>query len=170
VVSTGSPGSTGETGPAGATVRVAGWADREVVAGLRRAWTEEYAGRAVDDACFQQRFDEWLEREQDQRVTWLGSVDGDPVAMLNLLVFTRMPRPGQERPNRWGYLANFFVRPEHRAGGLGSRMLATCTAYADEHGFARVVLSPSERSVPLYTRGGFEPATSLMVRSAPDRP
>jgi GNAT superfamily N-acetyltransferase len=155
------------TRPTGWKVRVAGWADREAVAGLRRAWTEEYAGRPVDDDGFQERFDEWLEREQDQRVTWLGFVEGDPVAMLNLLVFTRMPRPGQERPNRWGYLANVFVRPEHRGGGLGSRLLATCTTYADEQAFARVVLSPSERSVPLYTRGGFEPATSLMVRPGP---
>ncbi|MCW2792197.1 MAG: acetyltransferase [Nocardioides sp.] len=150
-------------------IRVAGWADREAVAGLRRAWTEEHAGHPVDDDGFQQRFDEWLEREQDQRVTWLGLADGDPVAMLNLLVFTRMPRPGQERPNRWGYLANFFVRPEHRAGGLGSRMLAACTAYADARGFARVVLSPTERSVSLYARAGFAPATSLMMREPHQR-
>jgi hypothetical protein len=38
--------------------------------------------------------------------------------------------------------------------------------YADERGSARVVLSPSPRSVPFYARGGFEPATSLMVREA----
>ena len=31
-------------------------------------------------------------------------------------------------------------------------------------GFVRVVLSPSTRSVSFYARGGFEPATSLMVR------
>ena len=44
-------------------------------------------------------------------------------------------------------------------------MLDACTSYADSHGFVRIVLSPSERSVPLYARAGFVPATSLMVRT-----
>jgi hypothetical protein len=45
--------------------------------------------------------------------------------------------------------------------------LNASTGHADEHGFARLVLSPSERSVPFYARAGFEPATSLMVRPGP---
>ena len=60
---------------------------------------------------------------------------------------------------RWGYLASFYVRPSHRSTGLGGRMLAALTAYADAEGFVRVVLSPTERSVPLYARAGFVPAT-----------
>ncbi|GCD92343.1 N-acetyltransferase [Nocardioides sp. LS1] len=147
-----------------AEIRVAGWDERHDVAALRRAWTEENAGHPVEDDDFTGRFEEWLEREQDQRVTWLGYVDGVAVAMVNLLVFTRMPRPGESAPTQWGYLANCYVLPEHRNGGLGGRMLDALTAYADEQGFVRVVLSPSPRSVPFYLRGGFEPATSLMVR------
>jgi predicted N-acetyltransferase YhbS len=130
-------------------IRVAAWEDRAAVAALRRSWTEENAGAPVPDDGYEQRFDDWLEREQHQRVIWL--------------VFTRMPRPGGDA-GRWGYLANCYVRPQHRNSGLGARLLATCTAYADERGFARVVLSPSPRSVPFYARGGFESATSLMVR------
>lgn len=84
--------------------------------------------------------------------------------MANLLVFTRMPRPGRPEPSRWGYLANVFVLATHRDGGVGSRMLGAATAYADGQGFARLVLSPSQRSVPFYARAGFVPATSLMVR------
>jgi len=148
-------------------IRVAGEADRPVIARLRRAWTEENVGTSIEDGGFEARFDAWFEREHDQRVTWLGCVDDVPVAMLNLLVFTRMPSPkpvGSSRPTQWGYLANFFVLADHRGSGLGTRLLDECTAYADEHGFARVVLSPSERSVSLYARNGFEPATSLMVR------
>lgn len=148
-------------------VRVAGVADRRAIARLRRAWTEENVGAPIEDDSFEARFDEWFEREHDQRVTWLGYAEDVPVAMLNLLVFTRMPSPrpaGSSRPTQWGYLANFFVLAGHRGNGLGTRLLDACTAYADEHGFARVVLSPSERSVPLYARQGFVPATSLMVR------
>jgi GNAT superfamily N-acetyltransferase len=151
-------------------VRVASYDDRHAVAVLRRAWTEENAGAPIADDDFERRFDEWLGREHHQRLTWLGIVRGEPVAMLNLLVFTRMPRPGREQPSQWGYLANFFVLPEHRSDGLGTRMLVACTTYADEHGFARVVLSPSERSVPFYARAGFVPATSLMMRPGVEVP
>jgi GNAT superfamily N-acetyltransferase len=155
-----------------AEVRVATWEDRGAVAALRRAWTEENRVAAgqdgpVEDDDYLMRFDAWLEREQHQRVTWLGWADGEGVGMLNLLTFTRMPRPGETAPNQWGYLANCYVRPEHRNTGLGSRLLAACTAYADAHAFVRIVLSPSARSVPFYARSGFEPATSLMVRPAP---
>jgi GNAT superfamily N-acetyltransferase len=138
-------------------------ADVAAIAGLRHAWSSEQAGQDVEDDSFEERFAAWFEREQHQRVTWLALVDGAPVAMLNLLVFTRMPKPGLP-DSRWGYLANFYVLPAHRAGGLGAAILAACTAWADAQGFVRVVLSPSERSVPLYLRAGFEPATSLLVR------
>jgi GNAT superfamily N-acetyltransferase len=56
------------------------------------------------------------------------------------------------------------VLVDHKGRGIGGRLLETCTQYADDHGFARIVLSPSERSVSLYARHGFVPGTSLMVR------
>ncbi|MGI8645517.1 MAG: GNAT family N-acetyltransferase, partial [Nocardioides sp.] len=103
-------------------VRRAGLDDRRAIARLRLAWTEEKVGRAIQDDTFEARFDAWLDREHDQRVTWLAVVDGVPVAMLNLLVFTRMPSPRDAdlvRPSQWGYLANFFVVSEHRGTRLG---------------------------------------------------
>lgn len=133
---------------------------------LRATWTEENAGHALDDPAYPEAFASWFASEQHQRVTWLGLVDDQPAGMLNLLVFTRMPRPGT-LVSRWGYLANFFVLAEHRGGGLGSALLEACTSYADAEDFVRIVLSPSERSVPLYARTGFRAATSLMVRTHP---
>jgi GNAT superfamily N-acetyltransferase len=150
------------------TVRVATAADVPVVAGLRRAWTEENAGGTVEDPSFEAVFAGWFEREAGQRVTWLAE-DGDrAVGMLNMLVFTRMPRPSvpdaPAHPGRWGYVANVYVVPGDRDRGVGRLLLDAVTAHADEQGFARLVLSPSERSVPFYERAGFAPATSLMLR------
>ena len=144
-------------------------ADWPAVARLRREWAEEQAGVVLDDPCFEDTFTAWAEREEHQRLTWLALTDGDRgVGMLNLLVFTRMPKPVDPRrpafPTQWGYVANVYVDRAHRDAGTGRMLLDVCTAHADAEGFARLVLSPSERSVPLYTRGGFEPATSLMVR------
>ena len=149
------------------TVRLASYDDGPAVARLRRAWVEEQHGGQVDDDGYEAAFADWWDSEHGQRLTWLGETGGTAVGMLNVLVFTRMPRPGVA-PSRWGYLANFYVEPAHRASGLGTALLAACTAYADEHGFVRIVLSPSERSVPLYERGGFRPATELMIRPRPE--
>lgn len=150
-----------------ATVRVATAEDGPAVAALRRAWVEEQAGGPVDDPAFEPAFDAWWRREKDQRVTWLADLDGRPVGMLNMLVFTRMPKPqppGGTWPGQWGYVANVYVQHGLRDGGVGRVLLDAATAYADEHRFARLVLSPSPRSVPFYERAGFVPATSLMVR------
>ena len=150
------------------TVRVATAADVPVIAGLRRAWTEENAGAPVEDPSFDEVFADWFAREAGQRVTWLAEADGRAVGMLNLLVFTRMPRPrGGDTagpPAQWGYVANVYVVPSDRDRGTGRRLLDAVTAHADQRGFARLVLSPSERSVPFYERAGFAPATSLMLR------
>jgi hypothetical protein len=43
-------------------------------------------------------------------------------------------------------------------------MLRELLAYADEHGFVRVVLNPSALSVPLYQRHGFSAEHHLLVR------
>jgi GNAT superfamily N-acetyltransferase len=146
-----------------ATVRRAARSDRDALARLRRAWVEENAGAEVVDPGYEPAFAQWFEREHDQRVTWLALADDEPVGMLNVLVFTRMPRPGR-LVSQWAYLANFFVLARHRGQGIGARLLATCVEHADTHDFVRVVLSPSERSVPLYRRAGFVAADDLMIR------
>ena len=141
--------------------------DRAAVLALRRTWTEEQAGHEVDDDSFEERFEDWFRREADQRVTWLAFDGQESVGMLNVLVFNRMPRPqdpATDRPTQWGYIANVFVREDRRDTGVGARLVDACTAHADEQGFARLVLAPSPRSVPLYERHGFGVATQLMVR------
>ena len=150
------------------TVRTATPDDVPVIAGLRRAWTEENAGQRVDDPSFDDVFAEWFAREAHQRVTWVAEADRRVVGMLNLLVFTRMPRPratdAPSHPRQWGYVANVYVVPGDRDRGTGRLLLDAVTAHADAHGFARLVLSPSERSVPFYQRAGFAPAASLLLR------
>ena len=38
----------------------------------------------------------------------------------------------------------------YRNEGIGGQLLRALLGYADEEGFVRVLLSPSERSVPFY--------------------
>lgn len=149
-------------------VRRSGPDDLPTVAALRRAWTEEQAGSAINDDSFEAEFAAWHARESEQRVTWLAERAGETVGMLNMLVFTRMPRPrppdAATRPTQWGYIANVFVLGRHRNAGVGSHLVSAAADFADESGLVRLVLSPSQRSIPFYERAGFATATSLMIR------
>lgn len=67
-----------------------------------------------------------------------------------------MPIPG--RPDTcWGYVGNMFVPDSFRNKGIGTALLQTVIETAEQRRYARLVLSPSPRSVPFYTRAGFVP-------------
>jgi len=142
--------------------------DVPALARLRRAWTEEQEPSGADpDFCvdpdFEARFAAWYRAESPRRVTWVAEDEGRLVGMVNLAVFTRMPRPGRP-PSRWGYLGNAFILAPYRNRGIGRRLVDALLEYAAEQGFVRVVLSPSDRSVPFYQRAGFGRADMLMAK------
>jgi len=134
------------------------------LAALRRAWSEELAGGALDDDGFEERFSRWSAAEESRRVMFVAVVGGLEVGMVNLAVFERMPRP-EQAGSRWCYLGNAFVLVEHRSRGVGSALLEAAVDRARACGAVRIVLSPGERSVPFYRRAGFGPATMLMAKS-----
>jgi GNAT superfamily N-acetyltransferase len=129
-------------------VRLAGADDARALAALRARWSEG------EEPGFEQRMADWLEAEGERRTTWLALLDGKPVGMTSLFEYRRMPRPGRAA-SRWGYLSNMFVLEPFRDRGVGTALLDAVIAAAGERGYARLVLSPSERSVPFYQRAGF---------------
>jgi GNAT superfamily N-acetyltransferase len=143
---------------------MAGAADVRALAALRRAWTAEKGDDAADDG-FEARFADWYEREAARRITWLAEVRGDVVGMLNLAIFERMPVPGRDA-GTWGYLANAFVLSAYRNKGIGGRLLSALLAHADDHGYVRVILRPSDRSIPFYNRAGFTVGEDYLIRRA----
>jgi GNAT superfamily N-acetyltransferase len=149
-------------------VRRAGADDVRALAELRARWSEG------EEPGFEQRMADWLSAEGERRTTWLATVDDEPVGMASVFEYRRMPRPGSAA-SRWGYLSNMFVLERFRNRGVGAALLDAVIAAADERGYARLVLSPSERAVPFYRRAGFvvpdEAAGNdrLLVRQAPSR-
>ena len=156
-------------------IRVAadGEGDIEAIARLRREWADEQGGpragiaapepQVAMDGGLEPRFADWYLAESGRRVTWLAELDGRPVGMVSLVVFSRMPRPDAPEGG-WGYLSNAFVLAAYRNRGVGGRLLAGLLEYASDQHLARVVLSPSERSVPFYQRAGFGPADMLLAK------
>jgi GNAT superfamily N-acetyltransferase len=143
------------------TVRLALAGDGPAVAALRAAWTAEWHG-ATDDDGYAERFATWWASEGARRLAWLAWADAVPVGMVNLAVFERMPAPGRP-PSRWGYLGNAYVLPDWRSRGIGTALLTALLEHARSERFARIVLSPSDRSIPFYRRAGFAPATTLLL-------
>lgn len=131
-------------------------ADVGDLARLRAAWH----GGTPEPAYFQ-RFAQWWETTGSRRLWWVAEEDR-VVGMVNVQLFDRMPSP--ERPaTQWGYVANVFVEEHARGRGHGTALVDAVLADARQRGLVRLVLSPSERSRPLYARAGFRAADELLV-------
>lgn len=149
-------------------IRRAASGDAPVIASLRRQWRLEQEGVPLDaDLDFDDRLAEWfVDQLARGSQAWIAEVESAPVGMLVMFVHERMPAPG--RPvSRWGCVGNVFVLAGDRNSGVGSQLLDACTSYADAENFTRLVLSPTERSIPFYSRAGFGTATSLLLRPGP---
>jgi GNAT superfamily N-acetyltransferase len=143
-------------------VRVAGAGDVPTLAALRARW----AGGAEE--AFEARMHAWLSADGERRTTWLAEAGGEPAGMISLFEYRRMPKPGRT-DSRWGYVGNLYVRDAFRGRGIGSTLLDALIACAEERGYARLVVSPSEEALPLYRRSGFTEAADadpLLVRAA----
>ena len=154
--------------PPDLVVRVAGERDAGAIASLRKLWL----GGA--EPGFERRMADWLTAEGDRRTTFLATLGGTPAGMASLFEYRRMPKPG--RPDSsWGYVSNVFVREERRGRGVGTALLSAVVAAADERGYVRLVLSPSDSGLPLFRRLGFVVADEsaggerLLVRPRPSR-
>jgi GNAT superfamily N-acetyltransferase len=145
-------------------IRVAGADDVKRLAGLRQRWTAETRGDG-DDASFEARFTQRYQAESRRRRFWLAEIDQEPVGMVNLVTFERMPRLGHHA-GRWGHLGNMFVVPEHRRRGVGALLLTAVLGHASDLGLERIVLHPSEASIGFWCRFGFVAADELLVYRA----
>jgi GNAT superfamily N-acetyltransferase len=137
-------------------VRLTGPADIREIAALRAQWTG-----ATADPHFESHVRAWLEAEGDRRLVWLATLGDEPAGLASMLEYHRMPRPDR-LDSRWGYVGNMFVRENLRNRGIGSALLAAIIGEAAARGYARLVLSPTERAVPFYRRAGFVDADAAV--------
>ncbi|SOD74393.1 L-amino acid N-acyltransferase YncA [Jatrophihabitans sp. GAS493] len=144
------------------TIRLARPADTAALARLRHGWSEENAGAPIEDTSFNEEFAQWFADEADRRATYLAESAGLAIGMMNVVVFQRMPRPAQPS-TCWCYLGNAFVLPDYRNRGTGRQLLEAVLGHAQAINAVRIVLAPSERSVPFYERAGFGAASMLMA-------
>lgn len=127
---------------------------------LRRQWFAE-----ADDE-FEEDFRDWWSHERHHRHAVVAYVGDVPVGMVNGQIFSRMPAPGRPRV-RWMYGANVYVSEKYRRKGIGRALMSALIDFAQSNGLIRVVLAPSEMSIPLYDSLGFRVAHDLMRLDLP---
>ena len=144
-------------------MRVATAADLPALAALRASWGASLGDGTVDAGTgdLAARLRRWWERQPGTRTAWM-AVEGErPVGMVNVAVFERMPHA--DRPDaHWAYLANLWVEPDRRRRGIASALLSAVLDWSRAEAMERVVLNPSEMSLPLYRSLGFRPADDLL--------
>ncbi len=145
-------------------VRPAGESDLASLMRLRSTWR---GAELTPD--FAESFTSWFGREGSNRWWWLALDGSAAVGMVNLKLYERMPSPAAPA-SRWGYLGNLFVLPTHRDRCVGGQLVEALLERAREEGLVRVVLSPSDSSVPLYQRHGFRADHGLLVCPLSERP
>lgn len=147
-------------------VRRAAPADAAVLAELRFAFRGSLLTPVESSSDFLVRCAPWMAdrlRDASRWRAWLLEVDDAPLGMIWLQIIEKLPNPALERELH-AYVTSFYVAPEMRGRGLGSRLLAGLIAECDELGVDNVFLWPTAQSRVLYERHGFSVADSVMVR------
>jgi GNAT superfamily N-acetyltransferase len=134
--------------------------DNPHLARLRAIWAAEQEPSGIEDPDFERVFLEWA--KANPRQVLVAELDGELIGMLNVMVFHRMPNPGQAS-SCWVYFGNVYVLPRHRNAGIGGQLVQAAIEYSRSIGAARILLSPSSESRNLYERLGFKPAEELSV-------
>lgn len=145
--------------------RLATLDDADQLARLRWDFRAEDGERPVvspDD--FHARYTAFLVQglASGQWAHWVAEDGGEIVAHMAVLTIVSVPRPSRRR-DAWGYLTDCYTRPAHRSRGVGSTLLDHVKAWAAERDLELLVVSPSERSAPFYTRAGFGPDDEFLV-------
>jgi GNAT superfamily N-acetyltransferase len=106
----------------------------------------------------------------DRWHAWVARDPSGPVGAMWLHTVERIPLPGKVA-GPIGYLTNVYLTPEHRNGGLGSRMLEHVLDWSRAERFSCVITWPTPRSRPFYVRGGFDRLDEpFMIELRPDDP
>lgn len=147
-----------------AVIRRAEPADALALAALRWRFKteEEDAGSPSSEDEFVVACADWLrDRLTGQWRAWLAEIDGRVCGHVFLCLVEKVPSPYPSSA-ALGYVTNVYVTPEQRDLGLGRALLDEVSRYAREQHLDTLIVWPSERSVPLYRRCGFDRPGELL--------
>jgi ribosomal protein S18 acetylase RimI-like enzyme len=146
-------------------VRRATESDADALALLRFEFRAPRAPNVESEQAFLARCSGWMRARlfpDSAWRAWLVERNNVLVGSVWLQVVEKLPNPTVEA-ERHAYVSNFYVRPDHRNGGVGSALLMEALADAARLHVDSIFLWPSERSRSLYERFGFETTNGVLV-------
>jgi len=151
--------------PAETQVRRASPADVSALAAMRYEFRAQRKPPVESAAEFVPRCIEWMRprvADESRWCVWILESGDAVVGNIWLEIIEKLPNPNLERELH-GYITNFFVRPEFRNSGAGSRLLDAALEECKRLDVDAVFLWPSDRSRPLYDRHGFVTPSTMLV-------
>jgi len=140
-------------------------ADVSALANLRWTWRtdEESEGDATESRdAFVERFSAFAAEALSGRWTvWVAQDEDEIVANIWIYRVPKVPSPSLTTRD-FGYMTNVYTVPKMRDLGVGSKLLATVTEWAHDSDLELIIVWPSDRSVPWYTRGCYTPSTEIL--------
>jgi ribosomal protein S18 acetylase RimI-like enzyme len=103
--------------------------------------------------------------ETDGWFVWVAEAGREIVSNATVVLIDKVPHPFTER-SRIAYLTNVYTVPDFRGQGIAGRILAKAQESARAADVELVIVWPSERSVSLYKRQGFEVQDEPLVWDA----
>jgi len=146
-------------------VRRATAADVFALATLRYEFRSQRKPPVESAAEFVPRCIDWMRSrvaDESRWRVWILESGDTVVGNIWLEIIEKLPNPNVERESH-GYITNFFVRPEFRNSGAGSRLLDAALEECKRLDVDAVFLWPSDRSRPLYDRHGFVTPSTMLV-------
>jgi predicted N-acetyltransferase YhbS len=98
---------------------------------------------------------------------WVAEAGSEVVAHIFLQLVEKVPKPGSSRTHM-AYMTNVYTRPSRQGQGIGGGLLWEVCRWAEAANLELIIVWPSERSVPFYTRAGFQPVQDALVLSFED--
>jgi GNAT superfamily N-acetyltransferase len=137
--------------------RCAQKADAPKLASLRWALRTDDSPdpEAAAKAQFIQDFVAWMNATSgDDLVHWIAEQDEELIGVISVRMIAMMPSP-EALHDRFGYVTNTYVAPEHRNKGVGTALLAEVKNWAVRENLELLVVWPSDRAYPFYERSGY---------------
>ncbi len=132
----------------------------EALARLRYEFKEENTN---SDQKFINDYIKYLEMEfQLNRIkVFCAEIDNEIIGNINLILVPKSPTPGKVH-SHIAYLTNTYIKSEYRNKGIGTELINRINIFAKEQNIELIFVWPSERSVPLYERNGFENENEIL--------
>ncbi len=126
-------------------------------------WEEDGSDPAeLEKESFISMCDEFLDKSlsSGQWTCWIALVDDAIISHIYIQLINKIPKPSKTKDS-FGYVTNFYTKPDFRGQGLGRELLKHTKVWAEEQDLEFLISWPSDESKDLYNQEGFNQTSAV---------